>query len=140
MAVHDANPYSPPSTASGDDRGNCPVCGERVGYFRFLLPLGHCSCCGNYLAVRNWGKPSWPWILAIVAIVLAPVVGRLVWGSVVSDFAYTKLPILLALALILLRIVYDKLLGRLVPAICWGFFALPDDDRIRSNPRSRPPL
>ncbi|WP_164101410.1 hypothetical protein [Candidatus Laterigemmans baculatus] len=52
-----------------------------------------------------------------------------------SDFAYTKLPILLALTLLLFRIVYNKLVGRLVPAVCWGFFALPDDDRIDSNAR-----
>ncbi|TWU42075.1 hypothetical protein Poly41_03710 [Novipirellula artificiosorum] len=27
-------------------------------------------------------------------------------------------------------ILHEKLAGRLVPAVCWGFFALRDDDRI----------
>lgn len=38
------------------------------------------------------------------------------------------LPLILLWMVLLL--VHDKIRGRLVPAVCWGMFALRDDDRL----------
>lgn len=43
-------------------------------------------------------------------------------------FDFPLLPLLFAWLVILG--IYDKFAGRLVPAICWGLMALPDDDRL----------
>ena len=47
-------------------------------------------------------------------------------GSSASDFPVIQL----LLAWIVLGAIYDKFVGKLVPAVCWGFVALPDDDRL----------
>ncbi|MGB7328899.1 MAG: hypothetical protein WBD31_28730, partial [Rubripirellula sp.] len=62
-------------------------------------------------------------------VMLTISLGPLIWrqlGGTAGEF-----PVMwLLVAWIVLRGIHDKWVGRLVPAVCWGFFALPDDDRL----------
>jgi uncharacterized protein (DUF983 family) len=127
------NPYAPPNAVEQNIRHRCPVCNAHVGYGRFILPLGSCHGCGNYLTIRNYQRRSLPWILFILAILLGP---GIAWQMGLRPQNY---PMGWLILLWMVSIwVYDKLAGRLVPAICWGVFALRDDDRL--PPDAKPPM
>ncbi len=119
------NPYLPPQTTAENRRENCPICGVRVGYLRFTLPLGHCRECGNYLTIRNWGRSRWFAALVIATVTLGPFTWRQL-GYDAFDFPTFRL----LMTWFILRWGYNRVVGKLVPAICWGFLAIPDDDRI----------
>ncbi|TWU51425.1 hypothetical protein Poly59_30170 [Rubripirellula reticaptiva] len=122
------NPYAPASTLPASNRGNCPICGNRVGYVRFIFPFGHCGDCGNYLTVRNWDGASWPWSVVLFLIIASPIIARYTLGPG-SDAPTIRL----LLCWLVAHTIYDKLVGRLVPAVCWGLVALRDDDRLPSK-------
>lgn len=112
-------------------REDCPVCGNHVGYFRFLLPFGHCRHCGNYLAVRNWNRTRWGWALMLFGIGCTPVIAR-IFGVPASNIPVYTLLFMWYLA----SSINDKIFGQLVPAVRWGFIALTDDERIPRSPDS----
>ena len=66
-----------------------------------------------------------PWIVAILAITTVPLLASFVDVQLKE---YPMLPLILLWMVLLL--VHDKIRGRLVPAVCWGMFALRDDDRL----------
>lgn len=125
------NPYSPPKTPPETLREKCPVCGYHVGFLRFLFPFGGCANCGNYLAVRNWSRKSWLRELSFWAIV-SSIFGARMLGVAPADLSMFSL----VFGYFVIFAVYDRVGGKLVPAVCWGLFAVPDDPRLLSSPGS----
>lgn len=119
------NPYAAPTESETEDLWNrCPVCQSRVLRLRFTLPFGYCGSCGNYLAVRNWQGRTFPWVLALVATVVVPIPLN-VLGIQLSP----RVVPLLVVALWVWLFIHNKVWGVLVPAVCWGLYAVRDDDR-----------
>lgn len=136
MATELNNPYAPPKTVPADQRRSCPVCGTQVGFWRFAFPFGYCPRCLNYLAIRNWNRSSVAWFLVLAAVLLLPIGSRLLFRREVDWLDAAVFPLMLVV--LVLHFVSRKIAGRLVPAICWGFFALPDDDRLTSRVPDEP--
>ena len=103
------NPYQPPESAPANQTHNCPVCKGPIGFWRFAFPLGYCQHCRNYLIVVPISLRAYRFIT------FTPPIGTfiLIW--------------------LIAMIVHSKIYGRLVPAYCWGFFAVQDDDRINTD-------
>ncbi|TWT50762.1 hypothetical protein Pla22_35050 [Rubripirellula amarantea] len=122
------NPYSPPSSAGRNTLHDCPVCGSQVGFIRYAFPLGHCQTCGNYLTIRNWNRKSWIWLCAGCVMLVVPIFARgMGW------IAFTPPVGFMVIGFVVAVILNDRIFGRLVPAVCWGWFALHDDDRLAST-------
>ncbi|KAA1258927.1 hypothetical protein LF1_14510 [Rubripirellula obstinata] len=119
------NPYQPPATQSQNNAHRCPVCNEPVWFLRFALPLGHCKSCGNYLTIRDWGSKRWPWVLALLVAMYTPIALQMV-GVITVPNSVVLVPIFF----LIVQGIHTCVSGKLVPAVCWGFFALRDDDRL----------
>ncbi|OYP33955.1 hypothetical protein [Rhodopirellula sp. MGV] len=126
MPLTEINPYTPTDSDStgADDRSLCPVCAQRVEFARYVFPFGFCPGCGNYLAVRNWNGKSTLWAVPIAFVVLASVVADVFWNLDLDDWILPSF-----IAVFALVFLHGRIFGKLVPAVCWGFFAVPDDDR-----------
>ncbi|EGF27343.1 hypothetical protein RBSH_04138 [Rhodopirellula baltica SH28] len=119
------NPYQPPESAPANRTHDCPVCGGPVGFWRFVFPLGYCEHCRNYLTIRHWDRKPWIWSITVIGIIVIP--------NILRSYRYITFTPPIGTLLILwfaASIVHSKLYGRLVPAYCWGFFAVQNDDRI----------
>ncbi|MCR9209567.1 MAG: hypothetical protein NXI28_15145 [bacterium] len=122
------NPYQPPESAPANQTHNCPVCKGPIGFWRFAFPLGYCQHCRNYLTIRHWDRRTWAWTLGLLGIIVVPISLR------AYRFITFTPPIgTFILIWLIAMIVHSKIYGRLVPAYCWGFFAVQDDDRIPSK-------
>ncbi|PNY34454.1 hypothetical protein C2E31_23245 [Rhodopirellula baltica] len=42
------------------------------------------------------------------------------------------------IAVFALEFLHGRIFGKFVPAVCWGFFAVPDDDRLDTTQRCEP--
>lgn len=72
-------------------------------------------------------------MLGLVAIIAGPMLATTL-GMQTRDYP-TGWLICLWMVLI---VIHDKLTGRLVPAVCWGLFAMQDDDRLPARGDSMP--
>ncbi|MEL6108987.1 MAG: hypothetical protein AAFU85_23510 [Planctomycetota bacterium] len=118
------NPYAPSSSETESVGDCCPICGAGVRSARFHLPFGFCGSCGNYLTIRNWNRNG-RWVLPIVAIAFGPMLFQMLG---LDPGAFPLIESFLVLGLV--HSVYNRITGQLVPAVCWGWFAFRDDDRI----------
>ncbi|WP_436716921.1 acetyl-CoA carboxylase biotin carboxyl carrier protein subunit [Roseiconus lacunae] len=124
-----SNPYAPTKSAEEEDRDRCPICGQHVNFVRYYFPFGFCPHCGNYLAVRNWNSASWPWALAVAALVIVPVLTDYSIAGFDIHFMENGLIWIFPMTIVL-ESIYSRVTGRLVPAVMWGSLAFPDDDRL----------
>ena len=126
---NEGNPYSAPEYTHEPLCAKCPVCEHAVRRIRFLIPFGHCRGCGNYLTVRN--DASNESLRGKVLLILS--LSGLLFDRL-GLIAITDVPLLKIYFLYVgLCAVYDRVVGKLVPAVWWGFFSLRDDPRLNTQ-------
>lgn len=134
LNVHSAmedegNPYSAPEDTRDPQCARCPICQHSVRRIRFMLPLGHCSGCGNYLKIENDSRNVSLRCLVLLIITLS----SRVFDSL-GIIALEHFPLFtIWFGFLGLCDVYDKVVGRLVPAVWWGFFPLRDDTGLKTR-------
>jgi hypothetical protein len=125
----EGNPYTAPEDTRDPLCERCPVCEHAVRRLRYQIPFGHCPGCGNYLKITNCASNESLRCLVVLAIALS----SRVFDSL-GIIALQQFPLFtMWFGYMGLCTVYDRVVGKLVPAVWWGFFSLSDDPRLKTR-------